>query len=286
MRRGRGDDDDNDDDDDMQDRLFRDFGLLAAKNAGGGLGTSGQGPGNKTAPSGGGGGGVMEEEEESEPAYFGGGSADKGKQEAAEEEEEEGSKPLQPPKQRPKADPRMRHLARELGDLVRSGLQFLYRFIGMLDTQLGGNDVRTFYRYRYAGASLDVLQNPVVYDPRTMRTPTDLVRENTKLLGPEFMRLAVPLILPRPESKQEEDDALLSEQQLVGILTTPDVVEAGGGVPDTVIDEALLLNVVDAYQIDLGVAPSVASDWVFRCARSAHLKNIDANASSVPLTTR
>jgi len=94
--------------------------------------------------------------------------------------------------------PEVKHLEVDLDLVLRSGLQPLYSFIGMVGASLGDQDVRSYYKWRGVGASMDDLQSPVAKGAANLE---EFVRKNSHL-GRPLLRYALKIGMDKVKEGQ------------------------------------------------------------------------------------
>lgn len=172
--------------------------------------------------------------------------------------------------------PEVKHLEADLDLVLRSGLQPLYSFIGMVGASLGDQDVRSYYKWRGAGASMDELQSPVAKGAATLE---EFVRKNSHL-GKPLLQYALKIGMEK--AKEGKMLASIGEQMIPSVIQderyimdlldgsyltkTPNAAEAQwtwGAIDEAVLTYILQDSALGAIHLAHSVIKSIPRCWDF-----------------------
>jgi hypothetical protein len=173
--------------------------------------------------------------------------------------------------------PEVKHLEADLDLVLRSGLQPLYSFIGMVGASLGDQDVRSYYKWRGAGASMDELQSPVAKGAANLE---EFVRRNSHL-GRPLLRYALEIGIDATK-KGKMLAAQIGEQMIPAVIQderyimdlidgsyvnkTPNAAEAQwtwGAIDEAVLAYILQDSALGAIHLAHSVIKSIPRCWDF-----------------------
>lgn len=172
--------------------------------------------------------------------------------------------------------PEVKHLEADLDLVLRSGLQPLYSFIGMVGASLGDQDVRSYYKWRGPGASMDDLQSPVAKGAANLE---EFVRKNSHL-GRPLLQYALKIGMDK--AKEGKMLASIGEQMIPSVIQderyimdlldgsyltkTPNAAEAQwtwGAIDEAVLTYILQDSALGAIHLAHSVIKSIPRCWDF-----------------------
>jgi len=172
--------------------------------------------------------------------------------------------------------PEVKHLEADLDLVLRSGLQPLYSFIGMVGASLGDQDVRSYYKWRGVGASMDELQSPVAKGAANLE---EFVRKNSHL-GRPLLQYALKIGLDKAKEgkmlkqigEQMIPSVIQDERYIIDLLDgsylnkTRNAAEAQwtwGAIDEAVLAYILQDSALGAIHLAHSVIKSIPRCWDF-----------------------